>query len=97
MTHKIKMNYPKMRKMSRTCRQGVDTMEDTLKEMSAIANALDEGALLGRGGQAFSHAIKGPLNKSLRKLIAKFKELDKDLNLAVKDMKEADTESARMF
>ncbi len=97
MTHKIKMNYPKMRKMSRTFRQGGNTLEDTLKEMKAVADALENGALLGRGGQAFAHAINGPLARSINKLIAKFKELDKDINLAVKDMKEADTESQRLF
>jgi WXG100 family type VII secretion target len=97
MTHKIKMNYPKMRKMSRTFKQGVNTMEDTLKEMKAVANTLENGALLGRGGQAFAHAINGPLARSINKLTAKFKELDKDINLAVKDMKQADTESQRLF
>ncbi len=97
MSHKIKMNYPKMRKMSRTFRQGENTLEDALKDMKAVASMLENGALLGRGGQAFAHALNGPLARSINKLTAKFQELDKDINLAVKDMKQADAESQRLF
>lgn len=93
----IKMDYDLMKAMSRTFLQGVEQLENTQQEMQSIANALEEGALLGRGGAAFTDAIRSKLAPKIAKLIDKFQELSDDINKAMGDMRSADTASERMF
>lgn len=91
----IKLDYDKAGNMARTFQQGGQQLEDTMQEMQKIANILEEGALLGQGGQAFVEAIRGKLSPSLSRLIDKFKELEGDVNKAIALMRQADEESAK--
>jgi len=91
----IKLDYDKAANMARTFQQGGEQLQDTMQEMQKLANTLEEGALLGRGGQAFVEAIRGKLSPSLTRLIDKFKELEGDVNKAVALMRQADEESAK--
>ncbi len=93
----IKMDYDLMEQMSQTFLQGVEQLQDTMQEMQSIANSLDEGALLGRGGDAFSDAIRSPLASALSKLTDKYGELSKDINTAMQAMQQADQSSEGMF
>jgi WXG100 family type VII secretion target len=93
----IKLDYPKAEEMRKTFKAGSQQIENTLKEMKAIANKLKEGALLGDGGKEFVEAIQTQLAPSLVKLKAKYDEMDKDVAEAVKLMKASDKESAGNF
>jgi WXG100 family type VII secretion target len=97
MTDVIKMDYDLMEEMSRTFLEGVEQLANTNREMQNIASMMENGALLGRGGDAFTDAIRQKLCMSLDKLTEKFQELSRDIRDAMKDMQEADKKSAGEF
>ncbi|GJM40361.1 MAG: hypothetical protein DHS20C20_06430 [Ardenticatenaceae bacterium] len=93
----IKMDYGLMEDMNRTFLQGVEQLQDTMQAMQSIANEMEDGALLGRGGTAFTEAIRGKLCPAVSRLTDKFQELAEDINKAVDDMRSADTSTERMY
>lgn len=86
----IKMDYSDMEEMSRTFQQGSAQLKETLKEMRALAEILEGGALLGQGGTAFTNAIQTKLVPAIDRLDEKFEELRGDIVDAVNYMKDAD-------
>jgi len=90
-----KMNYPMVERMARTMDQSAKTLEECLGEMNKVIATLEQGGLRGDAGAAFSQGVRGSLNPSLKRLQAKFNELNKDLRDAKRDMEEADKTSAR--
>ena len=97
MTDQIRVVYPDMEEMSRAFLQGVERLEDTLQEMQSIANTLEDGALLGRGGEAYVDAIRSKLCPAISRLNDKFQELDRDIKAAVRYAQEADKKSSGFF
>lgn len=97
MPEKIRMDYSDMADMSKTFQQGAEQLNKTRTEMQNVAKQLSEGALLGRGGTAFTEAINSRLCTSIEKLSRKFTELDGDVKKAVQEMKQADQESKSKF
>lgn len=97
MTDEIRVVYPDMEEMSRTFQQGAEQLKATMQEMQNIAGILEDGALLGNGGQAFVEAIRGKLCPAINKLADKFNELDRDVRAAVRYAQEADRQSKGMF
>jgi WXG100 family type VII secretion target len=97
MMSEIKMDYGLMEDMSRTFAQGVEQLQDTMQAMQNVANELEDGALLGRGGVAFTEAIRNKLSPAISRLTEKFQELSEDVNKAMEDMKSADQSSERMY
>lgn len=93
----IKMDYGLMEDMSQTFKQGVEQLQDTNQVMQNIANELEDGALLGRGGVAFTEAIRDKLCPAIARLTEKFEELAGDIQKAMEDMRSADTSSERMY
>jgi len=97
MSDKIKLDYGLAEEMIRTFEQGVEQLQDTMQEMQNIATMIEGGALLGRGGDAFKDAIRSKLAPSIGRLTDKFQELSRDVDAAVKYMREADTQSKGLF
>ncbi len=93
----IKMDYGLMQEMSQTFLQGVEQLDNTQQEMQSVANALEDGALLGRGGNAMVDAIRDKLCPAIARLTDKYKELSDDILKAMDDMQSSDTSSERMF
>jgi WXG100 family type VII secretion target len=93
----IKMDYDLMQQMNQTFLRGVEQLQDTMQEMQSVANALEEGALQGRGGDAFTDAIRGQLCPAISRLTEKFQELSGDINVAMQAMQQADQSSEGMF
>ena len=93
----IKMNYGLMEEMSQAFNNGVEELENTMQEMQSIANELEDGALLGRGGVAFTDAIRSKLCPSIARLTDKFQELRMDILKATSDIQQADQESQGKF
>jgi WXG100 family type VII secretion target len=89
------MNYPMVERMARTMDQSAKQLEDCLGEMNKVIATLEQGGLRGDAGAAFSEAIRGPLNTSLKRLQNKFDKLNEGLRKAKKDMEDADKASAR--
>ena len=97
MSDEIRVVYPEMEEMSRTFQQGAEQLKQTLQELQALATTLEDGALLGLGGQAFVEAIRSRLCPSVDKLADKFKELDVDVRAAMRYAMQADIESKQKF
>ena len=97
MTDVIKMDYGLMEEMSKTFDQGAAQLNDTLAEVRSLAEVLEDGALLGRSGDAFADAIKSQLCRAIARLEEKFKELSRDIQKAAQDMKREDAFSERQF
>ena len=93
----IKMDYGLMEDMNRTFLQGVEQLQDTMQAMQNIANEMEDGALVGRGGAAFTEAIRGKLCPAISRLTDKFQELAEDINKAMEDMRSADSSTERMY
>jgi WXG100 family type VII secretion target len=96
-TDKIKLNYDQADQMAKTFKQGAQELQRTMQEMQNIAQTLEEGALLGRGGQAFVEAIRSKLCPSIGRLNDKFNELEGDVQAAIAAMRQADAESKKQF
>lgn len=96
-TDEIKLNYPDAEDMIRIFQQSVEQLQDTMQEMQSVANTLEEGALLGRGGSAFVESIRNKLTPALSRLTDKFEELAGDVQQAIEFMQEADRQSKGMF
>jgi len=97
MSSEIRMDYGLMEDMNRVFQQGVEQLQDTMQAMQSIANELEDGALLGRGGVAFTEAIRGKLSPAISRLTDKFQELAEDINKAMEDMRSADQTTERMY
>lgn len=97
MSDEIRMDYGLMEDMSKTFQVSVEQLQDTLSAMQNVANELEDGALLGRGGDAFTEAIRNKLSPAISRLIEKFEELAQDVNKAMEDMRSADTSTERMY
>lgn len=93
MPDQIKMVYSLMEDMAKTFQKGSEQLKDTCSQMQGIANTLQDGALLGQGGSAFTDAINSKLVPSISRLEQKFQELQKDVLNAMKDMQQADSTS----
>jgi WXG100 family type VII secretion target len=93
----IKMEYDLMRAMKQTFLEGVEQLQDTMQEMQSIASALEDGALLGRGGQAFTDALRGKLCPAISRLIEKYNEMAQDVQDAMEFMQAADDTSEAKF
>lgn len=97
MSDEIRMDYGLMEDMSKTFLQGVEQLQDTMQVAQNIANELEDGALLGRGGDAFTEAIRNKLSPAISRLTEKFQELSEDINKALEDMRSADSSTERMY
>ena len=97
MSDEIKMDYGLMEDMSKTFQQSVEQLQDTLQAMQNVANELEDGALLGRGGDAFTEAIRNKLSPAISRLTEKMQELSEDVNKAMDDMRSADSSTERMY
>jgi uncharacterized protein YukE len=93
----IKLDYGLAEDMVRTFQDGVEQWQETLQAMQDVAKMLEEGALLGEGGEAFVDTINSSLSPSLSRLTDKYLELVGDVRAAINYMREADKQSAGFF
>jgi WXG100 family type VII secretion target len=93
----IKLDYGLAEDMIRVFNEGAEQLQDTMQEMQSIANTLEEGALLGRGGSAFTDCLRSRLCPSISRLTEKFHELAGDVQAAIELMRQAEEEARRRF
>ena len=75
----------------------VASISPLLGLLGTVAGMLEEGALLGRGGEAFTDAIRSKLCPAIMRLDDKFQELAGDVQKAIDYMQQADKTSASKF
>jgi WXG100 family type VII secretion target len=93
----VQMDYDMMEDMARLFRQGAQQLGDTIRVMQGIAGRLEDGALLGKGGDALASAVRDRLNARIARLQDKLDELSGDINGALVDLRDGDTEAASRF
>jgi WXG100 family type VII secretion target len=79
----VRMNYGTMEDMAKTFGQTHQQMNDTITAMEKVAKSLEDGALLGVAGDAFREAIRTKLNKRIKVISDKMKEMEGDIKGAV--------------
>ncbi|CAG1010208.1 hypothetical protein ANRL4_04155 [Anaerolineae bacterium] len=93
----VQMDYEVMEKMRDVFKIGSDQLGETLNVMNNLAQMMEQGALLGDGGELFAQALRARLAKKLQNLQRKFAELSQDVNGAVRDLRDGDKEAASRF
>jgi uncharacterized protein YukE len=93
----VQMDYDLMEDMARLFKQGSQQLEDTIRSMQNIAGRLEDGALLGRGGDALASAVRDKLNARIAALQDKLDEMSMDVYGALVDLRDGDTEAASRF
>lgn len=97
MADEIKLDYPLMDEMKRTFASGRETLDQTMKELKDIAQRMEDGALLGDAGEAFSNAVRTTLVEQTQKIWDKFEELEGDIDFAVSQMRAAEEKAQKSF
>jgi uncharacterized protein YukE len=93
----VQMDYDLMEDMSRLFSDGSQHMEDLIRMMQNIAGRLEDGALLGKGGDAFADAIRSNLTSRVGILGEKLEELSNDIMGALTALRDGDQEAASRF
>ena len=93
----VQMDFDLMEDMARLFRDSGQHMEDLIRAMQDVARRLEEGALLGRGGDAMAEAVRDKLNTSIARLQDKLEELGYDVYGALVDLRDGDSEAASRF
>jgi uncharacterized protein YukE len=86
-----------MDKMAQTFQQAAQQLQETQQQMGKMAQMMGDGALNGTGGTMFVDAINNKLNKRLKVLEAKMKELQKDIKSAQQANREAEGQARGRF
>lgn len=97
MSEVIKLNYPAMEDMARHCKAVAQRLQETIKLGQQIASEMENGALVGDAGQAFTQVLRQDFNSAVTKLMQKFEEVADDIQKAIDDMKAEDSEAAGRF
>lgn len=97
MSADVQMNYDTMEEMSKIFQNGAQQLQETGQAMEQLATMMHDGGLLGEGGEKFADALRSRLSKRIHKLSAKFGELAKDVDGAVKDLRDGDKNAASRF
>jgi uncharacterized protein YukE len=77
------MNYESMEAMAKSFHNAHRQIEESMREMEKIAKMMEDGALQGDGGSAFTEAIRTKLARRMQVLAEKMQELERDINGAV--------------
>jgi uncharacterized protein YukE len=93
----VQMDFDMMDDMARLFKQGSQHMEDLMRALQDVAGRLEDGALLGKGGDAMADAIRSRLVTKIGRLQQKYDELSMDIYGALVDLRDGDTEAASRF
>ncbi len=87
----IKMDPELMMEMKASFQKGAEDLDDTLYQMQEVATLLEEGGLIGQGGDAYVEGLRSVLARKIVELRDKFEEMGRDIQHAVESMEDADT------
>ncbi len=92
-----KMNYDAMEDMAKAFEQGAQELSEAASRLKQIAQKLDDGAMLGKAGDALADACRQRGGPNLEKLGGKLTEEARDVRDAVRVMQEAVAQSRGKF
>jgi WXG100 family type VII secretion target len=93
----VQMDYDMMEDMYKVFKNGAQQLAETARAMEQLAQQMEQGSLLGEGGEMFADALRGRLGPRLRRLHDKFQELSQDVMGALVDLRDGDHEAASRF
>jgi len=93
----IKLNYPEMERMAAQCIKAQQRLQDTVKLAQSISQDMQNGALVGDAGEAFTNALQQAFIPAVNRLADKFEEISKDIKLAISEMKTQDKGAGNFF
>jgi len=93
----VQMDYDMMDEMAHLFKQGATQLEETMAAVQSIAGMLEDGALLGKGGELLAANLRDRLNGRMARLKEKLEELQQDVYGALVDMRDGDKEAASRF
>lgn len=79
----VRMNYDSMERMAKAFHNAHRQIDESMREMEKVAKQMEDGALLGMGGDAFRDAIRTKLLRRMKILSEKMRELEQDVKGAV--------------
>lgn len=91
------LHEPSMVEMSKAFEQALAQLNATRDQMAKIAQQMNDGALQGDGGKAFTDALTNKLMKKMERLGDKMGELKGDVDKAVQAMREAESRAQKRF
>jgi WXG100 family type VII secretion target len=91
------MVHPSMDEMAAAFQQASQTLQSSSEAMKKQASTMEQGALLGTGGDAFREAINNHLNKKLTKLKEDMDRLNKSIKNAQQTNRATETTSKGHF
>lgn len=93
----IKMNYEAMQEMAAHCKNTSQRLTETAKLAAQLANQMQNGALVGDAGEAFSNALTSAFSPAVGRLAQKFLEIAGDIEGAMADMRTSDGKAGGQF
>lgn len=93
----VRMNYDSMEAMAKEFNNTVKQLEDTMNGMKKVAQSMQDGALLGVGGDAFVDAIQSQLLPNINILSEKLTEMEGDIRAAVAFTRDGVESSRKKF
>ncbi len=93
----IKMDYELMAEMKAEFEKGAEDLDDTLHQILKMADMMEEGSLVGQGGDAFVDALRSVLQSKIVSVRDKFEEMSRDIQHAVDSMQQADKDSGSIM
>lgn len=97
MSEQIRYVYDQMETMIAIFEETAKQLDETTARMNAIANTLDQGALLGTTGDTMAASIRQDLNASIDRLKMKMLEESGDIRKSIDLMKQADSQAGTAF
>jgi len=96
MADRIRVNYPALEDMAKHCEMVAQRLAQTADTSKKIASQMQNGALVGEPGEAFSQAL-GLFFQRVIKLSNKYHEVANDIKQAIADMRAADQKAGSKF
>jgi len=91
------MVYATAEDMESRLNSAVAELQELITDMENIANAMEQGDLLGAAGDAFAQGIRGPLTNGINQLIEGYQDGSRYVRQEIDDMKAAESQSAGLF
>jgi len=91
------MVYESAEEMETRLNSAVAELQELITDMENIANAMEQGDLLGAAGDAFAQGIRGPLTTGINSLIEGYQDGARYVRQEIDDMKAAESQSAGLF
>ncbi|MGD2162435.1 MAG: WXG100 family type VII secretion target [Anaerolineales bacterium] len=93
----VRMNYDSMEAMAKEFDNAVKQLEESMNDMKNAAKTMEDGALLGMGGDAFVDAINSKLIPNMQILSEKMNEMGGDIRAAVAYTRDGVESSRKRF